>query len=83
MNWQQVTDMKQIKMLIGVTAVAISATVLATEAARALPNGETNEQKCGRWADYDSLQGDKRAEFLKDCLIDLKVPDAQEEGGDE
>jgi len=75
--------MKQIKMLIGVAAVAISATAWAAEPARPLPINETNEQKCNRWADYDSLQGGRRAEFLKDCLIDLKVPDVQEEGGDE
>jgi len=75
--------MKQIKILIGAAAVAMSASAWAMEPAKPLSINETNEQKCNRYADYDNLQGEKRSEFVKDCLIELKVPDTQESGGDE
>ena len=42
---------------------------------------ETNEQKCERWADHGKLQGAAKAEYIKDCLIDLRVPEKQEGGG--
>jgi len=73
--------MKQVKALISVAVVAMSASVWAAEPAKSQWSLESSEQKCNRWADYDSLQGDKRAEFLKDCLIELRVPDKQEESG--
>ncbi len=73
--------MKHIATLIGAAAVVISAAALAVEPAKPLPINETNEQKCARWADHDNLQGDSRAEFFKDCLIDLKVADPKDEGG--
>ncbi|UCH53176.1 MAG: hypothetical protein JSW09_11455 [Pseudomonadota bacterium] len=47
-----------------------------------IPANETSQQKCDRWADYRKLSGAERTEFVKDCLLDLRVPEEQEGGGD-
>ena len=54
-----------------------------TDAKAGAGAGETNEQKCERWANHGKLQGAVKAEYIKDCLIDLRVPDKKEEAGDD
>lgn len=73
--------MKRMKILIGVTAMAMSAAVWATEPAKSIWGSESSEQKCGRWADYDNLKDEKRSEFMKECLFDLRVTEVKQEDG--
>jgi hypothetical protein len=46
-------------------------------------SNETNEQMCARWAGYQGLQGSSQAEYLKDCQLNLRVPDKEDGGDDE
>lgn len=73
--------MKHVKILIGATALAMSAAVWAAEPAKSIWGSETSEQKCNRWADYDNLKNEKRAEFIKECLFDLRVAEVKQEDG--
>jgi hypothetical protein len=87
-HWKQYTTrnqaMKHITMLAGTTALVLGLSVVqAAEQTSQLGTGETHEQKCARWADYQGLAGDKRAEYQQDCLLDLRVPDKENGGGDD
>ena len=44
---------------------------------------ETFEQSCTRWAGYQNLQGSAKAEYLKDCQLNLRLPDKDDGGDDE
>jgi len=75
--------MKHIMMLIGTTALVLGlSAVQAAEQTSQQGTSETHAQKCGRWADYQGLAGDKRAEYQQDCLLDLRVPGRKSGGGD-
>jgi len=76
--------MKRTLLMTGaVAAVLLSSAVVAADQPPAQTAGETNDQKCGRWADYQGLNNDARAEYVKDCLIDLKVPEKQADNSDD
>lgn len=55
----------------------------AAEPAQQVASGETHEQKCGRWADYQGLKDNVRAEYVQDCLRELRNPDKPSGGGDD
>ncbi len=44
---------------------------------------ETPQQKCERWAEQTGVDPKDRPQYIKDCLLDLKVPDENKGGGDE
>lgn len=44
---------------------------------------ETSEQKCERWAGQTNVDPKDKVQFLKDCLLDLRVPDENGGGGGE
>lgn len=76
--------MNKLHLVAAITALSVGApAALATGTAPAFPVGESHEQKCNRWASYDDLKGDKLAGYVKDCMLDLRVPDAPDDGGGE
>ena len=76
--------MKRNILLAGAAVMVLMASAVpaAEQSDTQVVAGETNEQKCERWADHQKLQGTAKAEYIKDCLIDLRVPEKQEGGGD-
>jgi len=73
--------MKSTSLLFGAIALALAGT--AAQAADAAAAGETFEQKCGRWADYQSLKDNSRAEYVTDCMRELHHPEKPAEGDDD
>lgn len=70
------------------TGTAVLALLASAVSAAEIPSiqvasGETNDQKCARWAGYQGLKGATLAEYVKDCQLELRVPDKEEGGGDD
>jgi len=69
------------------SALALSLGLSAVQAAEPAPEqvvaGETFDQKCGRWADYQGLRDKARTEYVQDCMRELRYPDKPSEGGDD
>lgn len=55
----------------------------AAEPALQVASAESNDQKCGRWADYQGLKDGARSEYVQDCLRELRIPDKADGGGDD
>jgi len=72
-------------LLAGTAIVALVASAAqATEQSNIqLASAESHEQMCARWAGHQNLQDKAKADYIKDCQLDLRVPDKSEEGGDE
>ena len=72
-------------LLVGTAIVTLMATAAfaAEQSGTQAASSETNEQKCARWASYQKLQGAAQAEYIKDCLFDLRVPEKKGSGGDD
>lgn len=71
-------------LLAGTAIVALMASAVVSAAERAdtqIASSESNEQMCARWAGNQNLQGAAQAEYVKDCMLDLRVPE-KKEGGD-
>lgn len=66
-----------------IVALAASAAQAAEQSNIQLASAESHEQMCARWAGHQNLQGTAKADYIKDCRLDLRVPDKSEEGGDE
>jgi hypothetical protein len=69
-------------LLTGIAIVALVASA-AQAAEQSTTSAETHEQMCARWAGHQNLQGAAQAEYIKDCKLDLRVPDKHEEGDSE
>jgi len=72
-------------LLAGTAFVALAASAAqATEQSNIqLASAESHEQMCARWAGHQNLQGTAKADYIKDCQLDLRVPDKSEEGDSE
>jgi len=73
-------------LLCSAIALALTgAAVYAAEPAQPLQiaSAETFEQQCGRWADFQNLKDNVRAEYITDCLRELHHPDKPDQGGDD
>jgi len=77
--------MKTVATIMGALALSLGLTAAhAAEPAKqqvaAAP--ESFDQKCGRWADYQGLKDKDRAEYVQDCVRELRFPDKPAAGGD-
>lgn len=73
------------KILLASAAIAVlmSSTALAAENPNIqVASAETSEQMCARWAGHQNLQGADKAGYIKDCQLDLRVPDKDAGGED-
>jgi len=72
-------------LLVGAAFVSLMATAVfaAEQSSTQGAPGETNDQKCARWGSYQKLQGRALEEYIKDCQLDLRVPEKQGGGGDD
>lgn len=77
--------MKSIAAPLAALVIALVAgnTQAAEPAAPGPLAGETPDQKCARWADHQGLKDQARTEYIKDCLLDLRVPDKKKDQGDD
>jgi hypothetical protein len=76
--------MKQLAAVIVAVALGLGLSAArAAESAQQIASGETNEQKCGRWAEYQGLKDSVHAEYIQDCLRELRHPDNADGGGDD
>jgi len=74
--------MKSLICIVGAATLSVLATT--THAADpAQSGGESFDQKCGRWADYQNLKDTPRLEYVTDCVRELQHPDKAEGGADE
>jgi len=74
--------MKSMMWIAGaVTLAVLAATAQAADPTQAA--GESFDQKCGRWADYQGLKDTVRSEYMTDCVRELRHPDQAEAGGDD
>ena len=75
--------MKTAATVMGALALSLglSAVQASEPATQQVAASETFEQKCGRWADYQSLKDKARAEYVQDCVRELRFPDKPSEGG--
>lgn len=64
-------------------ALMASASFAAEQSNTQVASSETSDQKCARWADHQNLQGAVKAEYIKDCQLDLRVPEKNSGGGDD
>lgn len=72
-------------LLVG-TAIVVLMTSAAQAAGKSkaeAASGESQEQQCARWAGNQNLQGADKAEYMKDCPRDLRVPDKKDDGDGE
>jgi hypothetical protein len=71
-------------LLASTAIVALLASVAqaAEQSAIQTSSSETHEQMCARWAGHQNLQGVAQVEYIKDCQLDLRVPDKNNEEGD-
>jgi len=65
--------------LAGTAVVALRTSSVQTTA----QSNESHEQMCARWAGIQNLQGSSQAEYMKDCQLNLRVPDKEDGGDDE
>jgi len=72
-------------LLAGTAIVALmaSAAQAAEQSSIQVASTDTHEQMCARWAGHQNLQGTAQAEYIKDCRLDLRVPDKKEGDDDE
>jgi len=72
-------------LLAGTAIVALmaSAAQAAEQASIQVASAETSKQMCARWAGHQNLQGAAQVEYIKDCQLDLRVPDKAEGDDDE
>jgi len=76
--------MKQLAALIATLTLGLGlSAVQAADPAQQVASGETHEQMCGRWAEYQGLKDSVYTEYVQDCLRELRIPDKADGGGDD
>lgn len=72
--------MKLIPILAAAALAFGTVPSLASEAAEAVPDRETAEADCKRWAAETGVAEEERKAYIEDCVRELLYPDKPEKG---